>query len=131
MRDATVGDRGSQPSFDSANKLGFADWNFRLKAFVGNWNWRALSGTNQVERGQEPLQYDTYDGERRQQAVAALAARRWASRERSATRIGSKRKRRLADHRSPRNIGSAPARLINVLEFDLWTEPDLPDESTK
>ena len=34
----------SPPSFDGVKKPNIADWSFKVKAFVGNWNLRALCG---------------------------------------------------------------------------------------
>ena len=54
--------RPRQVTFFRRREEDFADWNFKLKAFTGNLNQRALSGMVEVERGQEQLM-DTYSGE--------------------------------------------------------------------
>ena len=66
MRDATIGDGCQPPSFDAMKKPDFADWNFNLKAFVGNLKRRALTWMNEVERAQDPLPCDRCDDEGRQ-----------------------------------------------------------------
>ena len=55
-------------SFDAVKKPDFADWNFELKAFVGNLNQCTWTGMHEVEWAQDPLPYGQYDDEWRQLA---------------------------------------------------------------
>ena len=68
MGDAIIGDRGQPPSFDAVKKPDFADWNFKLEAFVGNLTQLALTGMSEPKRAQNPLLFDQYDDERGQLA---------------------------------------------------------------
>ena len=57
MRDAIIGGQGKSRCFDGGKK-----------PFVGNLTGMALNGATQVEREQQPLQYDTYHVEKVQLA---------------------------------------------------------------
>ena len=67
-RHAIIADHGKPLFFDGVAKPNVAEWNFKQKFFVVNLRQKALDGMSQVERGQEPLLCEMYDGERRQHA---------------------------------------------------------------
>jgi hypothetical protein len=130
-----IGDKGKPPSFDGVKKLDFADWNFKLKAFIGNLNQKALKAMCLIEHSQDTLKPENYtDGE--QQLASSLYFQLTMYTE--GTPLGIIRKvtnqdgfeayRKLCYQYDPQTMGNTLARLMKILEFNFGADGDFLDK---